>query len=240
MAKVEQLNNTSHRNIKIRTSRDVSDLKDQSILPLVLAEFPQAAIEFPICFIKNNQNDDIQTVALMGIESKENLFVVDDNKWDGAYMPARYTHRPFGLVQNPNDQTNFGIAINVESNLVNEEEGVALFDAEGNESEFLTKQKEAMSAYLQQEQMTKAFTKELIDKDFLVQKQINVKVQDQQYDIDGVYIIDEKKIDALSDEDFLDLRKRGLLNPIFTHLISMRQMNNLIKRKSEKMGPPAA
>lgn len=239
MAKVEQLNSNSHRKIKIKTNRDVSDLQDQSILPLVLAEFPQAAIEFPICFIKNAQNEDIQVVALMGIESKENLFIVDGDKWDGAYMPARYTHRPFGLVQNPDDKSNFGIAINVESNLVNEEEGIALFDEEGKETEFLVKQKEAMAAYLQQEQMTKAFAKELMDKGFLVQKQINVKVQDQQYDIDGVYIVDEKKIDELSDEDFLDLRKRGLLNPIFTHLISMRQMNNLIKRKSEKVGSPA-
>ncbi|UAA37310.1 SapC family protein [Paraneptunicella aestuarii] len=239
MAKVEQLNSNSHRKIKIKTNRDVSDLQDQSILPLVLAEFPQAAIEFPICFIKNAQNEDIQVVALMGIESKENLFVVDGDKWNGAYMPARYTHRPFGLVQNPDDKSNFGIAINVESNLVNEEEGIALFDEEGKETEFLVKQKEAMAAYLQQEQMTKAFAKELMDKGFLVQKQINVKVQDQQYDIDGVYIVDEKKIDELSDEEFLNLRKRGLLNPIFTHLISMRQMNNLIKRKSEKVGSPA-
>ena len=82
MAKVELLNNEKHRNVKIKTNRDVSDLKEQSILPLVLGEFPHAAIEFPICFIKNNQTDDLQVVALMGIENKENLFVKDTRLLD--------------------------------------------------------------------------------------------------------------------------------------------------------------
>lgn len=231
MAKVELLNNDKHRNLKIKTNRDVSDLKEQSILPLVLGEFSHAAIEFPICFIKNNQNDEMQVVALMGIESKENLFVKEAG-WDSAYMPARYTHRPFGLLQDPEDKSNFGIAVDVESELVSEDDGIALFDDEGKESEFLSKQKEAMGTYLEQEQMTKAFAKELLDKDLLIQRQINVTVQDKKYDIDGVFLVDEKKIEEMSDEDFLSMRKRGLLTPIYTHLLSMRQINNLIRRKS--------
>lgn len=231
MAKVELLNNELHRNIKIKTNRDVSDLKEQSILPLVLGEFSHAAIEFPICFIKNNQSDEMQVVALMGIESKENLFVKNEG-WDAAYMPARYTHRPFGLLQNPDDKANFGIALDFDSELVSEEEGIALFDEEGNETEFLQKQKEAMGTYLEQEHMTKAFAKELLDKGLLVQRQVNVTVQEKKYDIDGVYIIDEKKVEEMSDEDFLDLRKRGMIGAVYTHLISMRQMNNLIRRKS--------
>ena len=147
MAKVELLNNELHRNIKIKTNRDVSDLKEQSILPLVLGEFSHAAIEFPICFIKNNQNDEIQVVALMGIESKENLFV-KDGAWDSAYMPARYTHRPFGLLQNPDDNSNFGIALDFDSDLVTEDDGIALFDEEGNETEFLQKQKAVSYTHL--------------------------------------------------------------------------------------------
>ena len=236
MAKVEQLNHSSHRNVKINTTRDVSDIKNQSILPIVLGEFSHAATEFPIIFIKSTQGDDLQTVALMGIESKENLFVTGST-WEGTYMPARYTHRPFGLVPNPQDKTSYGIAIDVESPLVSEEQGVPLFDDEGKETDFLSKQKEAMSQYLRQEQLTKAFAKELSDKGLLVQRQINVKVVEKQYDIDGVYMIDEKKINDLSDDDFLDLRKRGMLAGIYTHLVSMRQMNNLIKRKTERQVP---
>lgn len=231
MAKVELLNSNTHKNIKIKTNRDVSDLNQQSILPLVLGEFSHAATEFPICFIKNNQSEDIQIVALMGIERGENLFV-KGNDWDAAYMPARYTHRPFGLLQNPEDKANFGIAVDFDSELVNEEEGVTLFDENGNETEFLAKQKEAMRTYLEQEHLTKGFAKELMDKELLVQRQITVTVHDKQFNIDGVYIIDEKKFEELSDEVFMDFRKRGLLNPIYTHLLSMRQMNNLIRRKS--------
>lgn len=231
MAKVELLNSNTHKNVKIKTNRDVSDLKQQSILPLVLGEFSHAAIEFPICFIKNNESEEVQVVALMGIERGENLFVKGSD-WDAAYMPARYTHRPFGLLQNPEDKANFGIAVDFDSDLVTEGDGVALFDENGAETEFLTKQKDAMRTYLEQEHLTKGFAKELMDKDLLVQRQITVTVADKQFNIDGVYIIDEKKVEEMSDEQFLDFRKRGLLNPIFTHLLSMRQMNNLIRRKS--------
>lgn len=239
MAKIEPLNNEAHKDLKIKMSNDVSELAHQSILPLVLGEFSHAAIEFPICFIRGTQSSELQVVALMGIESKENLFVVD-GKWDAAYMPARYTHRPFGLMQNPNDENNFSIAIDVESKVVSKEEGTILFEENGDESEFLTKQKDAMRTYLEQEQMTKLFAKELEEKGLLVQRQVNIEVKGKKFDIDGISMVDEQKVQDLSDEDFIELRKRGIIGPLYTHLLSMRQMNNLIKRKSEKLESAAA
>lgn len=239
MAKIEQLNNESHKNLKIKKTPDVADLAEQNILPVVVGEFAHAAIEFPICFIKNPQTDEFQVVALMGIERKENLFV-EDGKWTASYMPARYTHKPFGLVGNPDNAEQYAIAIDVENPLVSDAEGEALFNEDGSESEFLTKQKAGMVNYLEQEHITKLLAKELGTKELLVHRQINVKIEGKQMDIDGVYMVDEEKFNALSDEDFLDMRKRGLLAPIYTHMVSMRQMSNLMRRKGERMAKAKA
>ncbi|XOV77485.1 MAG: SapC family protein [Aestuariibacter sp.] len=239
MAKIEQINNESHKNLKIKKTPDVSDLAEQNILPVVVGEFSHAATEFPICFIKNPQNDEFQVVVLMGIERKENLFVEND-QWTGSYMPARYTHKPFGLVSNPNNDQEFGLAMDVEHPLVSETEGEALFNEDGTESEFLEKQKKGMSNYLEQEHLTKLFAKELGEKELLIHRQINVKLDGKQMDIDGVYMVDEEKFNQLSDEDFLSMRKRGMLSAIYTHLLSMRQMNNLMRRKSERMAKEKA
>ncbi len=236
MAKIEQLNNANHMGVKIKTNADVADLDSQNILPVVVGEFSAAATEFPICFIKTPNSEDYQVVALMGVERGENLFV-KDGKWDAAYMPARYTHKPFGLVKT-NEEGAFAIAIDMESPMIasdDDADAKALFQADGSETEFLENQKKAMGAYLEQEQITRGFAKELADKGLFVSKQINLNINGKKIDIDGVNLIDEEKLKEMSDEDFLDLRKRGMLPAIYTHLLSMRQMNNLIKRKAERM-----
>lgn len=230
MANPQQLSSAKHRKLKVKTSRDVSDLVNQSVLPLVVAEFTNAAAEFPICFIRTNRDDEYQCVALMGIEQNENLFV-ENSAWQGLYMPARYTHKPFGVFTDPNNPNNFTIAIDEDSPLLSETEGEALFNEDGTESEFMGKQKEALKAYVEQDQLTRLFVKELQSLDLLVQQQVNVNLQGQKFDIEGVYIVDEQKLNELSDEKFLNMRQRGMLGPIYTHLISMRQVNNLMKRK---------
>lgn len=231
MAKVEQLHNETHRNIKITKKNDVSDLSTQNVLPIVLGEFASAAMEFPIYFVKNPENEQYQVIALMGIQRGENLFV-KDGKWDASYMPARYTHAPFGLLRNSQDENQFGIALDVESELVSETDGEALFNDAGEETEFLKKQKEAMGKYLEQERFTMMFAKELAAKDLLITRTINVSLGEKKMDIDGISMVDEDKLKALSDEDFLDLRKKGMMSSIYTHLFSTRQMNNLLRRKA--------
>lgn len=234
MPKIEQLNNQTHKNVHILRSTDVSELSKQNILPLVLAEFPNAALEYPICFIKYSDSGDYQVVALMGIEKEENLFV-NGSAWEGSYMPARYTHSPFGLVKNPDDHTQFGIAIDAEHRLISDSEGEALFNEDGTETEFLQKQKEAMSAYLEQEQLTKLFIKELDEAGLLVTRSVGLNIGEKKMSVDGIAMVDEEKLKELSDETFLKFRKNGMLPSIYTQMISMRQMNNLMKRKAERL-----
>lgn len=234
MARIEQLNNTQHSKIRIKRNTHVSDLSAQNILPVVLGEFPSAAMEFPVCFIKNPQNEEYQTVALMGLEAGENLFVNDGN-WDANYMPARYTHTPFGLLRNPEDENQFGIAVDVEHRLVSETEGEPLFTEDGLETEFMQKQKESMANYLDQEHQTKRFVKELEELDLIITRSIDMNIGEKKMKVDGISMVDEEKMKELSDEAFLSLHKKGMLSFIYTHLISMRQMSNLMRRKAKRM-----
>ena len=57
---------------------------------------------------------------------------------------------------------------------------------------------------------------------------------EQEFNLNGLFIVDEKKLSALSDEDFLSLRKRGFLGPIYAHLGSMHQVNNLIQKQAAR------
>ena len=52
--------------------------------------------------------------------------------------------------------------------------------------------------------------------------------------INGVYLVDEKVLNSLSDEDFLELRKKGFLAPIYNHLGSLHQLSRLAKLKTAR------
>lgn len=235
----QPLNKETHKNVKIQSISNVQDLAEQHALGVVVQEFALAGNQYPIAFVKD-KSDSFFPVAILGLEQGKNLFVSEDNKWDGMYMPARYTHKPFSVIPNPDDKNLYGIAIDVDSEVVSDSEGEALFNEDGSESEYLEKRKSALMSYVENEQMTKAFVALLVKYDLLSAQNISVKVQGKEYVLNGLNIVDEKKLNALSDEDFLDIRKHGFLGPIFAHLGSMHQVTNLIQRQAKVLSAAEA
>jgi len=233
MAKFEPLHKDSHGNVKIKAMTNVADLANQHAIGVVVQEFALAGNQYPIVFVKNPDSDDYFPVAIMGLEQNKNLFVSADEKWEGRYMPARYTHKPLTVVPNPDDNKMFAIAIDMEASTVQNEEGDALFNEDGSESEYLESRKKALMAYVENEHITKAFSSLLVENDLLHSQNINVKVKGKEYNLNGIYIVDEKKLNALSDEAFLSIRKRGFLGPIYAHLGSMHQVSSLIQRQAQ-------
>lgn len=233
MANFQPLHKDTHAKTKIKPITNVADLKEQHALGVVVQEFALAGAHYPIAFVKEQDKDVYFPVAMLGLEANKNLFVGEDGKWLGMYMPARYTHKPLTVVPNKDDANLFGIAINVDAEEVNEEEGEALFTESGEESEYLEKRKKALMAYVENEQITKAFLDTIAGMGLLHPQSINVRVKDKEYNLNGIYLVDEKKLNELSDEDFLTLRKRGFLGPIFAHLGSMHKVTNLIQKQSD-------
>ncbi|GHB65983.1 hypothetical protein GCM10008107_13790 [Psychrosphaera saromensis] len=230
----QPLHKETHKNIKIKPVQSVEDLATQHALGVVVQEFALAGNQYPIAFIKEKDKETFYPVVLLSLEPNKNLFVNADNKWDGMYMPARYTHKPFSVIPSQEDKNLFGIAINMDSEVISEDEGQALFDEKGEETEYLANRKKSLISYVEHEQITKAFIDELVKFDLLHSQNIGVKVGEKEFNLNGLFIVDEKKLSALSDEDFLSLRKRGFLGPIYSHLSSMHQVNNLVKVYTEK------
>jgi hypothetical protein len=233
-ANFQPLHKETHKNIKIKPVQSVEDLANQHALGVVVQEFALAGNQYPIAFVQGKEEGSFFPVALLGLEPQVNLFVTDENKWDGMYMPARYTHKPFSVIPSKDDANLFGIAIDMDSAIVGEDEGQALFSDDGEETEYLANRKKSLISYVEHEQITKAFIDELTKLELLRSQNINVKVGEQEFNLNGLFIVDEKKLAALSDEEFLSLRKRGFLGPIYAHLGSMHQVNNLIRKQADK------
>jgi len=91
---------------------------------------------------------------------------------------------------------------------------------------------EALVSFIEFSQVTEAFTKYLADKELLVAQTLTVEIKGEKKDINGIYLVDEKKLNSLGDEEFLDLRKRGYLAPIYSFLTSTHQVARLARLKA--------
>ena len=54
--------------------------------------------------------------------------------------------------------------------------------------------------------------------------------------ITGLHTVDERKLNDLSDKDFSKLRKTGFLGPIYGMILSVFQLNELMKRHNQLPG----
>ncbi|MDN3653231.1 SapC family protein [Thalassotalea ponticola] len=228
---IQPLNNTVHANTKIKATKNFAHVKDQHMVPVVVQEFSSAGAEFPVVFVKNSDNNDFQPVVLFGLKPGENLYANDDT-WQASYVPSVLTNFPFALVPHRDDSEKLMVLIATDNNTVNEQEGQPLFNDDGQETEYMSKRKEALVRFYEHSHMTKAFTKELVERDLLVAQNLNVDVNGEKIQINGLYIVNEKKLNEMADEEFVTLRQRGMLGPIYSHLTSVHQIRRLAQKKA--------
>lgn len=231
---MKALNLQEHKNIKIKKELFIEGTKNQQVLPLLVHEFAKASSIMPIIFIRPTEKDDkvVQPAALLGFKPDENLFY-NEGKWVGEYLPAVVTHHPFAMVPTQGQEERLQMLINEDSPLVNEEEGDVLFEGE-EQSEYLKKRMESLSNYFGSMQVTRGFCDVLVEKDLLVEQSLTVEIKGEKTQLNGLLLVDEKKLNELSDEEFLDLRKKGYLAPIYAHLGSLHQANKLAQLRADR------
>ena len=68
------------------------------------------------------------------------------------------------------------------------------------------------------------------NKKLLTLKSLNLNLGgEEKLALNGLYVIDEKKLENLPDAEFNELRSKGLLPIIYAHLSSMHQIARLAK-----------
>lgn len=232
MSAIKALSYENHSQIKIKNSTNYLHAQNQQVVPLIVHEFSKASAEMPILFVKNAETGDFQAVALLGFKVNENLFYSEE-RWLGHYLPALISHHPFALMPSENDASQLQVFLKEDSHVISTTEGESLFDEQGNETDYMSKRKQAIGRYYEHSQVTQAFVNFLKEKQLLSQQNLTMDLNGEKIAINGVYLVDEKQLNALSDEDFLALRSRGFLSPIYHHLSSLNQLSKLAYLKTK-------
>ncbi|MCG9696001.1 SapC family protein [Shewanella sp. Isolate11] len=218
------LDPAKHGQFKLKPA-NFSHVAEQHILPISLHEFAAAATDSPIVFVKNSETGEFQPVMILGLEPGQNL-KQKEGKWLGSYLPNILKDYPLTIVINPAEQEKVWIGVREDSPQVSNDEGEALFNGM-EETEFLTQRKNSLIQHFEEDQATKAIMRYFADNELLVSQSLTVRVDGEVRTINGIYLIDEAKLNQMDDEAYLGLRKRGLIGPIYSHLTSLHQINRL-------------
>lgn len=223
------LSSEKHRNTRIKQSPTIEHVKDSHLASVTVHEFVACAGEYPIIFIRTESGP--RAVVMWGAEPGKNVHV-SDGKWQGGYVPASVRCFPFVTnIQTVDDEKRIFVGIHEESELVNDNDGERLFDDEGQETEWFKKTIDFINNVTQRDDFTNSFAKELESLGLLKNLKLSYKTPaGEERNIDGILAVEPKALAELSDEAFLKLRKANFLDAIYAHLVSLENLNKLLRK----------
>ena len=126
------------------------------------------------------------------------------------------------------------LCLDFDSDRVNETEGEQLFTEPGKASEFLERVNKSIGDSISQFHTTKAFVEKLAEMELLSPQSLNIKMQGQkEFNLTGLYIIDEEKLNGLADDKYAELRKLGYIGPIYACMFANAQCSKPGQNESE-------
>jgi len=232
------LHRDTHRNRKVAPGNSFAFARKANSLYLAGVEFAEAAREYPIVFTRTNGR--VAPVAILGLRARENLFVDDAGQWGARYIPAFVRRYPFVLSELPGGQ--LGVCVDEAYPGLNDREGEALFDVTGKNTPFLQNALDFRIVDQQEYLRTEAFCRKLADAGLLMEMNAKADLVDgRSFTINGLLVVDEKKLLALPDARALSLFRSGELHLVSMHLASLSNMQRLVDRLAERktqMEPP--
>lgn len=237
--KVVPVNKERHAQTRIKDVAGFQFAASFHIAYVTMHEFARAAAIYPIVFIEDKERDEFRPVVLLGLDAGENLFVDADGKWQSSYVPAIIRRYPFALSQS-NAEGQFLVCIDEGSELVSETEGNPLFDEAGQPTPVIENVKRYLGELQQMDVLTRDFARFLTEHNMLTPLNMRVRQSDKVKSISGCYVINEERLNNLSDEGFLEIRNKRYLPAIYAQLISLAQIERLVMLKDERSSATAA
>jgi hypothetical protein len=205
-----------------------------AVAPLVVQELAKACMSLPIAFLR--QNDAFVPHAVQGLEPGRNLFVVN-GKWVAPYTPAVYRGYPFALAKGEDDQLH--LCVDMDSGLVGEGDGFdqPFFDADSEPAQAV---KDVLT-FLEQVHRNRAVTERvcaaLAAEDMIQPWPLKVQTADGERNIEGLFRIDEARLNSLDPDALARVQKAGGLPVAYCQLLSMGNIQTLglIARKLEEV-----
>ena len=250
MARYELLNNVAHKDLRVvmRFGRELGD--DIGMVPAFPTEYAELQREYPIFFRKDRDSGEWQSVALLGFEQKENLFLQGE-RWNAAYLPGAVARGPFliGFQQQPVGgelRTEPVIHVDLDHPRVSFGEGEPVFLPHGGHSPYLEHIITVLRGLHDGTEAGKAMFAAFDSMGLIQPLGLDVKLDDKHgVKLAGLYGIDRERLAGLDAGSLHRLNQAGYLEGVFLVLASMHNVRRLMAEKQRRLqlqadGSPAA
>lgn len=214
-----------HGGKSINLQRRFGFAKDSNMVPVNMQEFSRAATSYPIVF---TETAPASSIAILGLRQSQNLFVNDEGTWDGGvYVPAYVRRYPF-IFSTGQEEEQLVLCVDEADELIvdgtGDEDTQAIYDGE-EASEVVKKMLEFCAAFHRQSLATREFVDELETRELFRPGTVTISNESgEQFNLRGFRIVDEAKFNALPDDAFLEFRRKGWLQAVTAHLISIQNL----------------
>ena len=227
---VERLDAAKHAGFGLTSMISFDFAKPANSLPVNGVEFIPAARHYPVIF---NSDDDAMPLIVLGVRSKENLFVGKDGVWgEGCYIPAFVRRYPFILLSHQ-ESDEIALCVDGESELIEENSERPLFN-DGKPSQLMQNVARFCSAYAREQNRTREFVAALKQHDLLISRAADLTLPDgQKVGMRGFKVVDESKFKNLPPATVQDWWKRGWIQWITAHNLSLGNFGRLYFRAKQ-------
>ena len=217
-----------HADLCISSSKNtLHQFIDRPSLPVYGLEVGKLSCEYPLFF---SPVEDTYGISMMCSIDPDlgSVCITKKGEWAGLHAPAYLRQQPFSALTNSEDDQKCVVCIDDESPMLEEEEGHALFD-DGEPTEYLKNVVQFVGTLHQEEKQTSLSMQAIQDADLIVPWEINVpRSEGETIQVSDKYRIDEDKLNALEDRQWIDLKEAGALTIIYGQLLSQGNVNKLV------------
>ncbi len=202
-------------------------------MPLSLSEFEPACRDYPIAFVTNDGAMTFRAVVVLGMQDKQNLFILTDGMWDRrTYLPAYVRRYPFcmSMVMVDDEAQKERIVCIEESAL--HESGEQLYDENGK----------PLLQWIVLEKMIFDYEQDLVRCESLCELIAELKlfepftmkaeVDGFTMQLEGMHRVTRSALEALPADQLRRLMSAGGLEKIYSHLLSLDNFRRLLNRRS--------
>lgn len=236
MTELVELSSEKHRDLRVRKASILEATTSLHAMTLRAGEIPKAVCNFPVFFARNARTGHWNISAITSFEPGHNL-LVNQGKWDSTFQPAWMQTYPLHLMQSPKSENDYTIGIDETSSAFSKsnENTEPLFDNTGKASIYLSRVSKLLETDIKNEVQSYRFIKALEDAGLLKAIEIVVHYSDETTSrLRGLHTIDEEKLQSLTKDTLETFNSQGYLAPIYSVLISIYQLNLLIKKNNER------
>jgi hypothetical protein len=240
MARYELLNNVTHKNLRVATGFGHEFGDDVGMVPAFPSEYAELQREYPIFFRKDRDSGEWQSVALLGFEQRENLFL-QDGRWNAGYLPGAVAKGPFliGFQEQRIDgelRKEPVLHVDVEHPRVGSSEGEAVFLAQGGQSPYLQHIAGVLRGIRDGTEFGTAMFAAFDSLGLIHPVNLDVQLDEKhRINVSGLHGIDRERLAALDAASLQRLNQAGYLEGAYLVLASLHNVRRLMAEKQRRL-----